>query len=115
MRPEPCWFGRTGTLHGSATKTRWGLRMRSPPGLDLLLRRSKPLHESLEKAIRLVAIHHAMVDCQRHVTQRTNDDAILTGVFGRHHHGPLFQLSNTQNCRLRLVDDDRSGKEAAAD
>src|SRR3569832_1497569 len=103
-----------GSWLGWAMERRWGSLTRSPPGSEHLLRLSQALHEGLEKAIRLVAIHYAMVDGQRHVAAGTNDDTIFA-VVGCHHHRTLLQLSNSQDGRLRLVDDDGSGDEAAAD
>src|SRR4051812_44083313 len=101
------WRGLPLRMGGWAITPRWGSLKRSPPGSVQLPRLSKPFHKSLEEAICLVAIHHAMVDCQRHVTPRTNDDAIFTCVFGGDHHGSLLQLTNAQNRGLWLVDDNR--------
>jgi len=56
-----------------------------------------------------MSVQHAMIDRQRHIAKRSDLNGI--GTIHITDHSPLFELANTKNGRLGLVDDDGSGKE----
>src|ERR1700743_3501397 len=60
-----------------------------------------------------MAVHDAVIDGQRDIASRPDHHAIAPASL--HHYGPLLELPDPQDGRLRLVDDDGCGNEAAAD
>ena len=74
---------------------------------------SPALDQHLQEPIRAMAVHHAMIQRQRHVAARPHDDP--SSPFSVDHDRPLLQLADAENRRLRLIDDDRRRDQAAAD
>jgi hypothetical protein len=53
-----------------------------------------------------------VIDGERHIAARLHRDPLLIALL--HHHGAPLELADPEDRRLRLVDDDRCGEEAAA-
>src|SRR6185369_8826247 len=73
----------------------------------------KPLREHCEELVGALPVQDPVVDGQGDVATRANDQYVLAAI--RADRRALFDLADAQNRRLRLVDDDRRGKQAAAD
>src|ERR1700722_62375 len=72
----------------------------------------KTCDECLQEAVCLMAVHDAVIDGQRDIAPWPDHHAVDATFL--HHDGPLLELSDPQDSRLRLVDDDGCGNEAAA-
>src|SRR5690606_14599146 len=78
----------------------------APPGVPVL----QPPHQHLEEFVRATPVHDAMIERQRHIAARLDDEAILAVL--RHHRRALFELAHPENGRLRLIDHDRRCNQA---
>src|SRR5258707_9875249 len=71
--------------------------------IALRMRSGQPLHERLQEPIRLVSVHHPVVDGQSDITPRPDHDAVFA-ILG-HDDQALLELADAQNGRLRLIND----------
>jgi uncharacterized membrane protein YccC len=67
------------------------------------------LDEAGEPGVGLVAVEHAVIDGERDISHRPDEERVGTRHLAHHH--ALFQLAHAQDRRLRLVDDDGRGEQ----
>src|SRR6185369_15576489 len=69
------------------------------------------LFDECEEPLGVCAIDHAMVETEGKIGHPTNADEVVA-VGCSHDFGLFFNLADTENCQLRLVDDRRSEQAA---
>src|SRR5262245_45246016 len=68
-------------------------------------------HKPGQPSVRLVSIQNPMIDCERDIGHGT--DLYGVGAADLAHDETLFELADSQDGRLRLVDHDGSGQQRA--
>ena len=58
-----------------------------------------------------MSVHDAVIERQCDVAARPHDDLLLIAVLDDHR--PLLELADAEDRRLRLIDDDGRGEQAA--
>ena len=87
------------------------MRAEMPALLDRELGALEVLLKVREEAFRISAIDYPMIKTQREKSHVTNRDVVFT--FGRGEHPrPLFDLADSENCHLWLIDDGRAEQPA---